>query len=130
MLCVINRYIRGALRKISGEYNTIRQKVGRVMPAVSHKDWNRSTLGGRLKTGHLWTLQNRPMEPNQNKSIYTLQEVIRANIFSRVRAPGFILASPGRRIQQRRDATRAPIQRPEWWGGASRPFGNILAQKR
>jgi hypothetical protein len=43
MLCVINRYIRGALRKISGEYNTIRQKVGRVMPAVSHKDWNRST---------------------------------------------------------------------------------------
>jgi integrase/recombinase XerD len=28
-------------------------------------------LGGHLKTGHRWTLQNRPMERNQNKSIYT-----------------------------------------------------------
>ena len=37
-----------------------------------------------------------------------------------------ILVGPGRRIRQRRDATGAPIQRPEcgngaWRGGASRP---------
>jgi hypothetical protein len=41
-------------------------------------------LGGHLKTGHTWTLQNRPMEQNQNKSIYTVQEAIQANIFSRI----------------------------------------------
>ena len=38
-------------------------------------------LGGHLKTGHTWTLQNRPTERNQNKSIYNLREVVRANIF-------------------------------------------------
>ena len=40
------------------------------------------------------------------------------------RATRFILTSPGRRIRQRRDATRAPTQRPEWRGGASRPNNN------
>src|SRR5580704_3978217 len=39
------------------------------------------TLGGHLKTGHTWTLQNRPTERNQNKSIYTLRKGDRANIF-------------------------------------------------
>jgi hypothetical protein len=39
------------------------------------------SLGGHLKTGHAWTLQNRPTERNQNKSIYNLREVVRANIF-------------------------------------------------
>jgi hypothetical protein len=38
-------------------------------------------LGGRLKTGHTWTLQNRPMEQNQNKSIYTLITVVWATFF-------------------------------------------------
>jgi len=38
-------------------------------------------LGGHLKTGHWWTLQNRPTEENQNKSIYTLPEVVYANTF-------------------------------------------------
>jgi hypothetical protein len=41
----------------------------------------RMLLGGHLKTGQRWTLQNRPMEQNQNKSIYTVQEAILANIF-------------------------------------------------
>jgi hypothetical protein len=41
-----------------------------------------SFLGGHLKTGHTWTLQNRPTERNQNKSIYTLITAARANIFS------------------------------------------------
>jgi hypothetical protein len=43
-------------------------------------------------------------------------------IFLRARPGGFILSSPGRRIRRRRDATGAPTQRPEWLGGASRPF--------
>ena len=33
-----------------------------------------SGLGGHLKTGHRWSLQNRPTERTQNKSIYTLPE--------------------------------------------------------
>jgi hypothetical protein len=78
-------------------------------------------LGGHLKTGHLWTPENRPTELNQNKSIYTLETVTRAIIFSLVSQAGFILTSPGRRVRQRRDATGAPIQRPEWRGGASCP---------
>src|SRR5882724_4992590 len=32
-----------------------------------------------------------------------------------------ILTLPGRRVPQRRDATGAPTQRPEWRGGVSRP---------
>lgn len=36
-------------------------------------------------------------------------------------AAGAILITPGRRIGQRRDVTRAPTQGPEWRGGASRP---------
>jgi len=40
-------------------------------------DWNAlPDLGGHLKTGHTWTLQNRPTERNQNKSIYTPPDVI------------------------------------------------------
>ena len=39
-------------------------------------------LGGHLKTGHTWSLQNRPTERTQNKSIYTLAVSISANLFS------------------------------------------------
>jgi hypothetical protein len=46
------------------------------------------SLGGHLKTGHRWTLQNRPTELNQNKSIYTLETVTWAIIFSRMRPAG------------------------------------------
>jgi hypothetical protein len=35
----------------------------------------RYALGGHLKTGHTWTLQNRPTERNQNNSIYTPPDV-------------------------------------------------------
>ncbi len=41
-------------------------------------------LGGHLKTGHTWTLQNRPTERNQNKSIYTARGGVRANTFLRL----------------------------------------------
>jgi hypothetical protein len=51
-------------------------------------DHERFDLGGRLKTGHTWTLQNRPTELNQNKSIYTLETGTRARIFSRVSPAG------------------------------------------
>src|SRR6266849_11072951 len=51
--------------------------------------------------------------------------------FFYLRISRFILISPGRRIGQRRDATRAPTQRPEWRGGASRPKETaILAGRR
>jgi hypothetical protein len=75
-------------------------------------------LGGHLKTGHTWTLQNRPTERNQNKSIYTLREVVRATFFFTISPSRFILTSPGRRTRQRRDATGAPTQLPEWLGAA------------
>ena len=88
------------------------------------------TLGGHLKTGHTWTLQNRPTERNQNKIIYTLQGVVQANIFLRHEPGGFILISPERRIRQRRDATGAPTRRPEWLGRRKPPLESILARKR
>jgi len=40
------------------------------------------SLGGHLKTGHTWSLQNRPTELNQNKSIYNPPVVVLANTFS------------------------------------------------
>jgi hypothetical protein len=39
-------------------------------------------LGGHLKTGHTWSLQNRPTELTQNKSIYNPPLSISANLFS------------------------------------------------
>src|SRR5580704_14331754 len=39
-------------------------------------------LGGHLKTGHTWPLQNRPTELDQDKSIYNLPMAVSANIFS------------------------------------------------
>ncbi len=45
-------------------------------------------LGGHLKTGHRRTLQNRPTERNQNKTIYTLREGAQANIFVRLGLAG------------------------------------------
>jgi hypothetical protein len=38
-------------------------------------------LGGHLKTGHTWPLQNRPTELNQDKSIYNPRTAFSANIF-------------------------------------------------
>jgi hypothetical protein len=38
-------------------------------------------LGGHLKTGHTWPLQNRPTELSQNKSIYNPAMAVSANIF-------------------------------------------------
>ena len=40
-----------------------------------------SALGGHLKTGHTWPLQNRPTELDQDKSIYNPPTAISANIF-------------------------------------------------
>ena len=46
------------------------------------------SLGGHLKTGHTWTLQNRPTERSQDKSIYTVPEPVPANSFSQPARPG------------------------------------------
>src|SRR5258708_22136647 len=43
-------------------------KLGEIHPS----------LGGHLKTGHTWPLQNRPTKLSQNKSIYTAPEVVAA----------------------------------------------------
>jgi aromatic-L-amino-acid/L-tryptophan decarboxylase len=42
---------------------------------------DRRVLGGHLKTGHTWPLQNRPTELHQDKSIYNPPTAIPANIF-------------------------------------------------
>jgi hypothetical protein len=39
-------------------------------------------LGDHLKTGHMRSLQNRPTEQTQNKSIYTVRASVSANYFS------------------------------------------------
>ena len=45
-------------------------------------------LGGHLKTGQQWTLQNRPTQPIQDKSIYTAAEAVPANFFHEVSPKG------------------------------------------
>jgi hypothetical protein len=69
-----------------------------------------------VKTGHTWTLQNRPTERNQNKSIYTLQEVIQANIFSRSRPAGLYWANLGGGYG---DAGMRPERRPSVRNGGA-----------
>jgi hypothetical protein len=60
-------------------------------------------LGGRLKTGHRWTVQNRPTERNQSKSIYTLRKGAWANtVFGKAILASLYWSHLGRR--QRRDA--------------------------
>ena len=106
--------------KMLQELRTEREKVG--------------DLGGHLKTGHTWSLQNRPTELTQNKSIYTPPMSISANLFSASESSKFILTSPGRRIRQRRDATGAPARGPGFREASihsiSPPGPGILAQKR
>jgi hypothetical protein len=41
-----------------------------------------------------------------------------------------ILTLPGRRIRQRRDATRAPTQRPEWRAAKAAPLATFWREKR
>jgi len=40
-----------------------------------------ANLGGHLKTGHTWPLQNRPTELDQDKSIYNPPMAVSANLF-------------------------------------------------
>ena len=39
------------------------------------------TLGGHLKTGHTWPLQNRPTKLDQDKNIYNPLRAVSTNIF-------------------------------------------------
>src|SRR5579872_2791919 len=103
----------------------------RSCPSGKRKMLPHESLGGHLKTGHTWTLQNRPMEPNQNKSIYTVQEAIQANIFSRIDTARVYtdftwaedMATQG--CDQSADSAAGMKG-----GGGSRPTSNILARKR
>src|ERR1700733_15200042 len=88
------------------------------------------SLGGHLKTGHTWPLQNRPTELNQNKSIYNPAMAVSASIFRKPARRGFILAKPGRRIWQRGDATRAPIQVRNGGAAQAAPLGSHSGGKR
>ena len=38
-------------------------------------------LGGHLKTGHRWSLQNRPTELTQDNGSYTVAKPVPANVF-------------------------------------------------
>jgi hypothetical protein len=40
-----------------------------------------TNLGGHLKTGHTWPLQNRPTELDQDKNIYNPLTAVSANSF-------------------------------------------------
>src|SRR5579863_8995127 len=74
-----------------------------------------------------WTSENRPYvdtskpangaEPEQDY-LY-LARGHSGKHFCETYPDRFILTSPGRRVRQRRDATGAPTQRPEWLGAAS-----------
>ena len=75
-----------------------------------HDLTNTLRLGGHLKTGHTWPLQNRPTELSQDKSIYNPPMAVSANIIFVMRSEKHILANLGRRTRQRGDATGAPIQ--------------------
>ena len=85
-------------------------------------------LGGHLKTGHTWPLQNRPTELSQDKNIYNLLRAILTNIFCSPAGKRFILAAPGRRVWQRGDATRAPIQVQDGGRRKPPPSAAILAK--
>jgi len=97
---------------------TIRHGAFRLVTRLARACGHHRDLGGHLKTGHTWTLQNRPTEANQNKSIYTLREAARANSFFEKIPMRRILSVPKRKTRQPRDATGAPTQRPEWLGAA------------
>ena len=72
-------------------------------------------------------ITSKPASLRAQDNLFVAQFGLRRQVFE----VGFrsIMTSPGRRIWQRRDATGAPTQRPEWRGGDGRPF-DILARKR
>ena len=77
-----------------------------------------------------WTSENRPYvdtskpangaEPEQ-EYLYRAGGGLASIFFDKTSPARFILAKPGRRIRQRRDATGAPTQRPEWLGRRKPP---------
>ena len=83
-------------------------------------------LGGHLKTGHRWSLQNRPTELTQDKGSYTVAKPVPANFF---RKRGYTDGTweEGTAPQE---CDRSAFQQPEWRGGSGRPPTAILARKR
>jgi len=64
-----------------GIVKTAGLRSGGIKPARDQETEEAMSLGGHLKTGHTWTLQNRPTKRNQNKSIYTSGLGVSANTF-------------------------------------------------
>ena len=62
-------------RHLWGEENPIGKRIRQGRSAESEH------LGGHLKTGHTWPLQNRPTKLSQDKSIYNPPMAVSANIF-------------------------------------------------
>ena len=48
-----------------GQHDTVRARLAELEKGLANG------LGGHLKTGHTWSLQNRPTKLTQNKSNYT-----------------------------------------------------------
>jgi hypothetical protein len=79
-------------------------------------------LGGHLKTGHTWTLQNRPTERNQNKSIYTLRQGAWANTFLEKRSWRLYTDLTWAEDTATQGCDRSADSAAGMaWGGASRP---------
>ena len=91
--------------------------------------WSAAPLGGHLKTGHRWTLQNRPTEQNQNKSIYTSLEGGCANSFWRHRPGEFILTVIWAEDTPTQGCDRSDDPAAGMAGRRKPPFSKILAQK-
>jgi MFS family permease len=84
------------------------------------------TLGGHLKTGHTWTLQNRPTGQNQNNNIYTLPGSRGQTVFPHSAYTDFTWAEDTATLGSDRSADSAAGMK----GGAEPPFAPILAERR
>jgi hypothetical protein len=87
-------------------------------------------LGGHLKTGHTWPLQNRPTELDQDKSIYNPPMAVSANIFSQ---SGLRRAYTGQTwaedlATRGRDQSADPG--PEWRAAQTTPLSSHSGGKR
>jgi hypothetical protein len=77
-----------------------------------------------------WTSENRPTEAEPEQDYLYPARGHSGKPFCETWLGGFILTSPGRRVRQRRDATGAPTQGPEWRAAKAALLANILARKR
>jgi hypothetical protein len=120
----------------------VRKRVDNKKTEIENNKWHQATIGADINHtlfGDLssiiiaqWprgTPEKRPMRDTskpanglrQDKVVITHGRTLRQGKTSEGRLPSAMLTAPGRRIWLRRDATRAPTQRPECVGGAEPP---------